>query len=395
MISVREVPTPRSTRVAVVGASAGGFAVAQQLRRLDAAIEMTLIGDELHEPYDRPPLSKHVLDGRWTPDRVALPGWEDLVNGPTHVRLGVAALALDPERRTLSLDDGTALKFEQLVVATGVRPRLPSKWTSLIGVHTLRTLADAADLGAAMRAGETFVVVGAGFIGLEFAAAARARGCEVTVVEPLDQPLITKLGPRMGARVARLHRDRAVDIRLGTGVRDIIAVDDMVTGVELDDGDIIATRHVVVGIGTIPNVEWLESSGLSIDGGLQCDEHLRARKGIYGVGDVVSVWNPVAARYERFEHRASIAAQAGVVARNVLGGDEVFSATPFFWTDQYDVKIQVAGRPDPAAMFEVVQGSIDDDRFVAMYTRGGSPDAILAWNSPRELMSLRVQYGMQ
>ncbi len=381
-------------RIVIVGASLAGLRAAETLRADGYAGSITLVGDEAHAPYDRPPLSKQVLRSEWDTDRIALPAGHNEALVLTWER-GVAATGLDLEGRTVALADGRVLPFDGLVIATGARPRHIPGTEHLLGVHALRTLDDAIAVRDVLDGGASRVlVVGAGFIGAEVAASCRERGAEVTMVEPLEAPLARVIGPEMGGVVADLHRDHGVDLRLGTGVADVVAAGTGPLEVALTDGTTVGADVVVVGIGVIPNTEWLHGSGLLLEDGVRCDETTLAAPGVVACGDVArwpnSLFDEVM-RVEHWEHALDMGAHA---ARRLLAGDgpgEPFAPVPFFWSDQYDRKIQLAGRVRPTDQIEVVAGSLAERRFCALYGRDGRVVGALTMNMPARVIRYRRQ----
>lgn len=386
---------PVLERIVIVGASLAGLRAAETLRAEGFAGSITLVGDEGRAPYDRPPLSKQVLRGDWDADRVSLSAGHDDALDLTWER-GVAATALDLEWRTVALADGRTLPYDGLVIATGARPRHIPGTEHLPGVHALRTLDDALAVRDALDAGASRVlVVGAGFIGAEVAASCRERGAEVTMVEPLAAPLARVLGPEMGEVVADLHRDHGVDLRLETGVSAITAGESgPPLQVALTDQTTVEADVVVVGIGVIPNTEWLHESGLLIEDGVLCDATTLAAPGVVACGDVARWPNPLfgeVMRVEHWEHALDMGAHA---ARRLLAGDqagEPFAPVPFFWSDQYDRKIQLAGRVRPTDEIQVVAGSVADRKFCALYGRDGRVVGALALNMPARVIRYRRQ----
>jgi NADPH-dependent 2,4-dienoyl-CoA reductase/sulfur reductase-like enzyme len=296
----------------------------------------------------------------------------------------------------VQLADGRSLSYDGLVIATGAAPRHIPDTAHLPGVHALRTLDDAIAVRDALDAGATRVlVVGAGFIGAEVAASCRARGVDVTMVEPLPAPLARVLGPEMGAVVADLHRDHGVDLRVGTGVEAIAeAPDGGPLVVTLTDESTVEADLVVVGIGVIPNTGWLHGSGLLIEDGVLCDETTLAAPGVVACGDVARWPNPLfgeTMRVEHWEHALDMGAHA---ARRLLAGDgpgDAFAPVPFFWSDQYDRKIQLAGRVRPTDEIVVVAGSIEERKFCALYGRGDRVVGALTMNMPARVIRYRRQ----
>ncbi|GAA3357991.1 FAD-dependent oxidoreductase [Saccharopolyspora gregorii] len=367
----------------VVGASAAGLSTVEALRRAGHDGPVTVLGDEPHPPYDRPPLSKKVLAGEWEPDRVRLRTDEVLAGLDAEFVLGDAAVSLDAANRTARTASGRELGAERIVLATGVRPRTLPGHEELAGVHVLRTVEDSLALRAELRPGARLVVVGEGVLGSEIAATARAAGLHVTLTGPLPTPMAGQLGPLVGGRLAALHAERGVELRLGHGVTGFTG-QDRVTGVRLDSGDELPADVVVVAVGAVPNTGWLAGSGLRLDDGVVCDSRCRAAPGIYAVGDVCRWFDERTNSLLRLENRTHATEQAGVVAANVLGADRAYSPIPFFWTDQYDVKIQVHGTVRPAADAEVVDGDLADGRFVVRYREDGRTTGVLGWNMPKQ-----------
>jgi len=377
-------------RIAVVGASLAGLRAAESLRRLGYGGALVLVGAEKHLPYDRPPLSKELLQGRWEVDRIGLrrQPYEEL---ELDLRLGVRATALDLAARELVLGDGVREPFDALVLATGASPRRLRGQPDLPGVHLLRTLDDALALRAALEARPRVLVVGAGFIGAEVAASCRARGLQVTLVEPLPVPLARGLGEAMGRVCAELHRDQGVDLRCGVGVSGFQG-HQRVERVTLSDGSSVEADLVVVGIGAAPETGWLEGSGLRLDDGVVCDAFCAAAPGVFAAGDVARWHNPLFGEEMRVEHWSNAAEQGSYVAERLAGTDlgaQPFAPVPFFWSDQYGVKIQFAGRMRPDDEVRLVAGSLAERKFTALYGRAGRLSGVLAWSRPRDLAKYR------
>ena len=350
---------------------------------------MHLVGSEVHLPYDRPPLSKQILAGTWGTERLWLSSPERLDELDVTRHLGDAAvsLAVDPLRVTLA--SGVLLDVDGVVIATGARTRTIGEPRA--GVHTLRTIDDAVAIRAALAAGPSRVtVIGAGFIGAEVAASARELGLPVTMIEMAEAPFERALGREMGAVLADLHREHGVDLRLGVGCR-TIAGDDHVEAVELTDGSTVATDLVVVGVGVVPNVEWLEGSSLLLDNGVVCDETSLAAPGIVAAGDVARWPNRRFDESTRVEHWDNAVAHAVHAAKRLLHGPSVgpYEPVPWFWSDQYDRKIQLAGRTTGFDSFSVIDGDIESRKFAAIYGRAGKLVAVLGFNRPRQVMQFR------
>jgi NADPH-dependent 2,4-dienoyl-CoA reductase/sulfur reductase-like enzyme len=351
-----------------------------------------VIGDEPHLPYDRPPLSKHVLAGTWEVDRLPLTTvGVDFDALDIDWRLGAPARALDLKTRHVLLDDGTSVGFDGLVIATGARVRTLPGQPSLAGIHTLRTLDDCLALRDDLDAKPSrVVVVGAGFIGAEVAATARQRGLDVTLLEALEVPLQRVLGDELGAVCAAIHRDQGVDVRLSSGVSAFVEDGDgRVVGVELSDGTTVEADVVVVGVGVTPNTEWLADSGLMIDNGVVCDETCLAAPGVVAAGDVARWHNRRFGESMRVEHWENAQEQGAHAARRLLGDTRPYEPVPWFWSDQYDRKIQLAGRSGPTDEVRIVDGSVDERRFVALFGRAGRLVGVLGMNRPRPVMQYR------
>ncbi len=386
-------------QIVIVGASLAGLQAAQTLRRAKFEGSITMVGSEPHYPYDRPPLSKQFLAGAWDEEKLRLRAAVDPTELGLDWKLGVSATALDPEARTIALDDGQEVAYDGLILACGAHARtLPaSVGGSVPGVFTLRGLDDARALRAALDAGpERVCVIGAGFIGAEVAATARERGLEVTMIEAGAAPLVRVLDPGAGMAIADLHRQHGVEVRLGVGVAGVEAGDGgRAERVVLDDGSVVHADVVVVGIGVVPNTAWLEGSGLTVDNGIVCDSTCLAGPRIVACGDVARWANPRYGHLTRVEQWDNAVDQGAYVAHRLLAAldpvattPEPFSAVPWFWSDQYDRKIQLAGVTGPRS--DVVNGSFDEQRFVQLYIgEDGRFVGALAWNRPRQAIQAR------
>jgi NADPH-dependent 2,4-dienoyl-CoA reductase/sulfur reductase-like enzyme len=375
--------------VVIVGASLGGLRTAQSLRSAKFAGRITMLGDEQRLPYDRPPLSKHVLSGEWEPEQALLADDAELTKIDVDLRLGVRATHLDlPGRAVVAGDE--RFDYDRLVIATGATPRKIPGTPHLGGIHVLRTLDECIALRADLDKASSVVVVGAGFIGAEVAATARERGLDVTVLEALPVPLSRGLGPVLGPVIAGLHLDHGVDLRTGTGVAGFEG-NGRVERVLLADGTSIDADVVVVGIGVVPNTAWLEDSGLELRDGIVCDEHCRAvgAREVYAVGDVARWYNPLFEQEMRLEHWTNAVDQAMAVANNIAGTPAPYAPVPYVWSDQYGSKIMIAGHPGPADEVEVPIGAFDDRKFVALTHHEGKLTAVVGLNEPRKVLRLR------
>lgn len=382
--------------VVVVGASLAGLRACETLRTQGFAGPITLIGAESHLPYDRPPLSKKVLAGDWTPEQIALRKPEALAELRLDLRLGVRATGLDTAARSVALADGSGVGYDGLILATGAAPRPLPGAPELDGVFVLRTLEES--LALRDRLGEReprVVVIGAGFIGLEVAATARTRGLDVTVLEGAPAPLIRGLGAEMGAKVAELHARHGVPVRCGVQVAGLEHHDGAVTGVRLADGDMVPAEVVVVGIGVVPSIGWLEGSGLELGDGIVCDETLwTGAPGVFAAGDCVRWPNRLFGETARIEHWTNAAEQGAAAAKNLLAtaaGEPAvpYAPVPFFWSDLFDRRMQFLGRSAPGDEVRVVHELPEEGKFVALYGRDGKLHGVLGVSLPKLVMAYR------
>lgn len=370
--------------VLVVGASAAGLATLEALRRKGYQGEVTVLGAESHLPYDRPPLSKQVLSGTWDPRRAQLRPEDALSSLDAEFILGDPATGLDVATRTVRTTSGRDLRADAVVVATGLRPRTLPGQADLTGVHVLRTFDDTAALRADLVGSSRVVVVGDGVLGAEIAATARDMGLAVTMAGPQQAPLARQFGPVVAGLLADLHAERGVRLRLGTAVTGLVGQDGQVAGVSLDTGEVLPADVVVVALGATPVTDWLAGSGLRLDDGLVCDSRCRAAEGIYAVGDVARWHHETLGALLRLENRTNATEQAVAVAANILGGDQPYTPVPYFWTDQFDTRIQVHGAPSATAEVTIVDGAVADRRFVALYQRDDKVTGVLGWNMAKQ-----------
>lgn len=393
-------------RVVVVGASLAGLRACETLRSNGFAGTVTLIGAESQLPYDRPPLSKKLLTGEWEPDRIALRKPESIDELGLDLRLGVPAAGVETssDGGTVHLADGTVAPYDGLIIATGAACRRLPGQPDLAGIFELRTLDDSLSLRAATaEPGTQVVVIGAGFIGLEVAASLRERGCEVTVLEGAPAPLIRGLGPEMGANVAMVHGEHGIDLRCGVQVVGIEGAGGRVGGVRLGDGSLVSASVVVVGIGVAPATGWLADAGLELGDGIVCDATMRSVRGgnVYAAGDCARWPHQLFDAEVRIEHWTNASEQGAVAATNLLrtaaGEDaEGYAGVPFFWSDQFDRRIQFLGRAfgpgeDPEAYdIRLVHGSPEKGKFVALYGVGGRFRGALGVSLPKLVMPYRA-----
>ncbi|MFF3446737.1 NAD(P)/FAD-dependent oxidoreductase [Streptomyces sp. NPDC002667] len=391
--------------VAVVGASLAGLSAARSLRKHGYDGRLVVIGDELHRPYDRPPLSKEFLVGALGEADLSLEtDGEDL---GAEWLLGARASGLDRTERAVRLADGREVRADGIVIATGAVARTLPGSGSLAGVHTLRTLDDARALRDELARGGRLVVIGGGFIGAEVASAAYSLGLDVTVVEAAPTPLAGPLGVRMGGIVSTLHVDHGARLLCGVGVKGLRGDERSETGVLadgvrgrvnavlLEDGRSIPADIVVVGVGARPCVEWLEGSGVELDDGVKCGADGRTSlAGVVAVGDCANWYDPRAGAHRRVEHWTGARERPDAAIATLLAGGAVEPGVPrppYFWSDQYGVRIQFAGHAAAADSVTIEAGAEDDRDVLAVYRRAGVPVAVLGMNQPRLFTRWRKQ----
>lgn len=373
--------------IVIVGGGLAALRVAEQLRRAEFSGPITIVGDEPHLPYDRPPLSKDVLRGEV--DDSTLKPAEFYDDKDITLRLGAAAWTLDTAARTVTLEDGSVLGYDELVIATGLVPRRIPAFPDLDGIRVLRSFEESLALRTQAASARHAVVVGAGFIGCEVAASLRGLGVEVVLVEPQPTPLASVLGEQIGSLVARLHRAEGVDVRTGVGVAEVTGAGG-VERVMLTDGTEFDADLVVVGIGSDPATGWLDGSGVQLDNGVICDGTGRTSADhVWAVGDVAS-WLSESGNQVRVEHWSNVAEQARVLVPALLGQEARSSVVvPYFWSDQYDVKFQCLGEPRADDTVHLV----DDDgrKFLAFYERDGAVVGVVGASMPGRVMKSRAR----
>ena len=378
--------------IAVIGASLAGLSAARALRAQGFDGDLTVIGGEQRRPYDRPPLSKEFLTGDIGEDVLALEAEDD--NLDAEWLLGVHATRLDAGAAAVQLDNGATIHADGIVLATGARAR---KWPGsegLAGVHVLRTVDDAVALRDELRPGARLVVIGAGFIGAEVASTAVKMGLDVTVVEAALAPLAGPLGVQLGAAVARLHTEHGTRLLCGAPVAGLLG-DDRVTGIELADGRRLAADIVLVGIGAVPNVEWLRDSPVELANGVVCDAGgATAVPNVVAVGDCAAWHEPSVGWPHRLEHWTGALERPAIAVATLLAGGRHNgnpAKPPYFWSDQYGRRIQFAGiaHPGDETTFEV--GSLREASFLAVYRREGQPVAVLGVDQPKLFTRWRRQ----
>lgn len=384
--------------IVIVGASLAGTRAAETLRAEGFTGTITMVGDEPHKPYDRPPLSKNFLAGEWDTDRIALRKPEALEELQLTWKLGAAATALNTNNSTLTLATGETITYDGLIIATGgVVRRLPNQ-PDIAGIHVLRSIDDAEQLRAELTEGARVVVIGAGFIGLEAAATATKRGATVTVLEGLEAPLIRALGPQMGSAIGDVHTRNGVTIRCGVSVESINGTT-RVESISLANGEVVPADVVIVGIGVAPATSWCEGSGLTIQDGIVCNAELNAGPtNVFAAGDVLRWPNHLFTDVEetmRVEHWTNAAEQGAHAAKNLLAAlnnteQTPYEAVPFFWSDQFDARIQFLGRVTKDAVAEVVAGNPAEGKWCAMYVANNRLVGVLGVSMPKLVMPSRA-----
>jgi 3-phenylpropionate/trans-cinnamate dioxygenase ferredoxin reductase subunit len=376
-------------QVVVVGAGLGGLRTVEFLRAEGFSGQITLIGDEPHEPYDRPPLSKQILAGTWS-EKQALLHRGDFAELGICLRLGTSAIGVDGA--AVYLDDGTQLPYQALVVATGVRPRRLPGQPDHPDLHVLHTLDDCRALRDSMSRARSLLVVGAGFIGAEVAATARMAGLEVTMLEALPVPFARVLGEQMGQLCAQLQTDHGVTVRCGVPLVSFVDSDNGVAA-QLADGSTVRADCGVVGVGTVIDDGWLAGLEVPTSGGLLCDTTGLAEgtSNVYAVGDIAAWHHPTIGDRPRIEHWTSATEQAAVVAQRLAGKPITRQADtmPYFWSDQYGLTLQLVGRCDLATSVEVLHDPGAVKGTVAGYFAGDNLTAVLAFHAPRLLNRYR------
>jgi 3-phenylpropionate/trans-cinnamate dioxygenase ferredoxin reductase component len=365
--------------VVIVGAGLAAASVASTLREAGDLRPVTIIGDEGQRPYERPGLSKSVLQGTQEPESLYVhhADWYDQHDVQT--RFDDPAQSIDLAERTVRLASGESVDYADLVIATGARPRtLDVSGVGLPGVHTLRRIPDCLALRDSFGEGRRLVIIGAGWIGLEVAAAACQAGTEVTVLEYADVPLRAALGDRLGRHFAQLHRRHGVNLRTGVKVTGIEG-SESVTGVRAG-GELFQADVVVVGVGAVPNTELARQAGIAIDNGILVDDRLRAQEHVFAIGDVANATNTVLGTRLRVEHWDNAIRQGQLASRVLLGEDARYDWQPYFYTDQYDLGMEYVGR-GAADDDVVIRGSEESGEFISFWLRQGVVTAAMNVNT--------------
>jgi 3-phenylpropionate/trans-cinnamate dioxygenase ferredoxin reductase component len=358
----------------IVGASLAGAKAAETLRQEGFGGPVVMIGDETERPYQRPPLSKDYLLGKAEREAIYVHPESWYAEHDVNLRLGIQVASLNAAAHQVRLADGSGVGYAKLLLANGSTPRrLPVPGADADGVFYLRRIGDSDQIKAAFAAVSRVAVIGAGWIGLETAAAGRAAGVQVTILEAAELPLLQVLGREAAQVFADLHRDHGVDLRFGVQVAEITGLGGRADGVRLADGTRIPAEAVIVGIGITPNIQLAEAAGLKTGNGVITDARLRSSDpDIYAAGDVANAYHPLLGRHIRVEHWYNALHQPQTAARAMLGQDVVYDRVPYFYTDQYDLSMEYAGYTEPGGYDQVVfRGDVQRRKFIAFWLGGG------------------------
>ncbi|MGW1676994.1 NAD(P)/FAD-dependent oxidoreductase [Saccharopolyspora sp. NPDC002376] len=378
----------------IVGAGMAGAKGAEALRALGFDGRISLFGDEPHRPYERPPLSKDYLLGNAEFDAAYVHDENWYLENRVDLQLGMTVQRIDRALRQIELTDGTRIEFDKLLLTTGAHPRsLPVPGVDAEGVLYLRRVEDSDRIKQTLAEIERLVVVGAGWIGLEVAAAARTAGVAVTVVETAELPLLRVLGPEVAQVFADLHRAHDVDFRFGSAVDEIHVTDGRTTGVRLTDGADIPAEAVLVAVGVDPDVALAQQAGLRVRNGILVDASLRTPDpNIVAAGDVANAFNPLLGKQIRVEHWANALNQPATAAASMLGRDAEYSELPYFFTDQYDLGMEYLGYAEPGDYDQVIfRGDVPTREFIAFWLNGGRVLAAMnvnVWDVQDQLKTL-------
>jgi len=379
-----------SDHVVIVGAGFGGWRLVEALRREGFDGSLTLVGEETYAPYDRPPLSKHVLAGKWDVERATLATPERIEETGVNLLIGERVLSFDAEANAVTFENGTRIEGTHFVIATGVRARRLD-YSADDTILTLRNRDDELRLRRGLEtldAGSVIAIVGGGFIGAEVATQLKSRGFEPIVLEALERPLLGVVGAPASRWLERLAGDQGIELRSGQHVRDVEHDGDGFV-VSFKDGGQLRAALVLVAAGALPNYEWLESSGLTLDNGVVVDANLLARENVAAIGDVARFsWpNVMGEELVRIEHWEVANGHANSLAHFWMTGEGPRELmVPYFWSDQYGKKIQMLGHPRPDDDVARVEGSPEDGKWLALYSRDGVVTGLLALSQPRALM---------
>jgi 3-phenylpropionate/trans-cinnamate dioxygenase ferredoxin reductase subunit len=358
----------------IAGASLAGAKAAEALRAEGFGGPVILIGEEDERPYERPPLSKDYLLGKAGRESIYVHPAQWYAEHDVSLQLGTSVTGIDRGGHEVILGDGSRVGYAKLLLATGSSPRrLTVPGADLDGVHYLRRVGDSDRIKEAFQAASRVAVIGGGWIGLETAAAARAAGADVTILEAAELPLLRVLGPEVAQVFAQLHADHEVDLRFGVHVAEITGSAGRADGVRLADGSHIRADAIIVGVGIMPNTQLAQAAGLEVSNGIRVDSSLRtADPDIYAAGDVASAWHPMFGTHIRVEHWANALHQPQTAARAMLGQDVSYDRLPYFYTDQYDLGMEYSGFVTPGGYDEVVlRGDVAGREFIAFWLAGG------------------------
>lgn len=386
-----------SAPIVIAGAGLAGLRTAEELRRAGYEGELVLLGDEPRAPYDRPPLSKQFVRGETTATPLRPAEFYD--EKKIDLRLGTAATGVDTDAKQVRLADGSTVAYEHLVVATGLRPRLLPGADEVTGVHVLRSHDDAVAIREGLRDTTAALVIGAGFIGCELAASLRAQNVPVVLAEPQPAPLAGVLGVELGELVARWHRAEGVDLRCGVGVAELLADPaGRVRGARLADGSEVTADLVVSGIGSRPVTDWLAGSGIELaepaaGGGVFADEAGRTSvPGVWAVGDVAA-WRTPTGEHRRIEHWTNAGEQAKLLTCALLGvAAPSIPQVPYFWSDQYDLKLQALGTPRATDDIRILADN--GRKFLAYYFREGRLSGVVGAGMTGQVMKMRAKIAV-
>jgi 3-phenylpropionate/trans-cinnamate dioxygenase ferredoxin reductase subunit len=382
-----------SKKTVIVGAGHAAGQVVASLRQKKYGGKIVLIGDEEHYPYQRPPLSKKFLAGELPAERLYLkpPAFYD--DPDIDVHLNTRVTNIDPAGKSVTDADGNQYDYDDLVIATGARVRkLDLPGSDLPGVHYLRNIQDVTAMQREMEKGARLVIIGGGYIGLEVAAVAASRGLRVTVVEMAERVMSRVVSEQVSAFYQSEHRKHGVELKLSTGLTGFSG-GESVAKVMLSDGTAIAADLVLIGIGVVPNVELADDAGIHVDNGIRVDECCRtSEKNVYAVGDCTNHPNNLLGRQLRLESVHNALEQAKTAASNICGDELRYSQVPWFWSDQYDLKLQIAGISEGYDR-TVLRGDPADRAFSCLYLRDGQLIAIDSINAPRDFMQSKALIG--
>ncbi len=381
--------------IVIIGAGQAAGQAAASLRQEGYDGEIIMLGDEPHPPYQRPPLSKEYLSGKFGLEKVYVRPEKFYADKNIDIRTGTRVTAIDREAKTVTTAAGETIPYEKLLIATGSRPRiLGTQGSDLEGIYYLRTITDVDAIRGALDTAKSAVIVGGGYIGLEVAAVAKTLGVDVSVLEMEDRILQRVTTPEMSEYYDSLHTGRGVRILKNTTVSGFEG-EGRVERVLCGDGSKIDADMVIIGIGIIPNVELAQEAGLDVDNGIVVDDHCRTSDpDIYAAGDCTNHPNPLLGRRLRLESVPNAMEQARVACANMLGGDKVYESVPWFWSDQYELKLQMVGFSSDGDT-QILRGDKEANQFAVFYLKDGAVVAVDAVNSPREFMVCKQLYGKQ